>query len=438
VTPLLLVIEDDENICLSLRVFFESRGYGVITTASGREGLSVALKEIPDIILLDLRLPDLYGIEVLRAVKADYSEISVIVMTGYGEIEEAVRAMKLGAEYYFQKPVDLDQLGIVVDKSLSIKQIRQESVLHRESPYPIAGRSKHTQGLIHMMNLLASNPLTTVLIQGETGTGKELVARNIHALSTRAEKPFVDINCAAIPADIFESELFGYESGAFTDAKKTKKGLFELADGGTLFLDEIGDMPGSSQAKILRVLENKTMKRLGGTRDISVDVRVIAATNRNLDTLVREGAFREDLFYRLNVIPLTIEPLRERPEDIPLIADFLLAEIKKAMGKREIGGFTSDALAMLCSYSWPGNARELRNAIERAAILCLGGDISTRHLALAEPQTAVKSSLTLAEVEKAHIESVLKLTVGNRTRAAEILGVARSTLGEKIKTYKLS
>ncbi len=436
--PLLLVIEDDENISLSLRVFFESRGYSVITTDSGLEGLSVALKEVPDIVLLDLRLPDLYGIEVLRAVKSDYSEISVIVMTGYGEVEEAVKAMKLGAEYYFQKPIDLDQLAIVVDKSLSIKQIRQESVLHRESPYPIAGRSKHTQGLIHMINLLASNPLTTVLVQGETGTGKELVARNIHALSARAGKPFVDINCAAIPADIVESELFGYESGAFTDAKKTKKGLFELADGGTLFLDEIGDMPGSAQAKILRVLENRTLKRLGGTRDIGVDVRVIAATNRNLDRLVKEGAFREDLFYRLNVIPLTITPLRERPEDIPLIAGFQLEEIKNAMGKREIGGFTPDAMEVLCSYSWPGNVRELRNAIERAAILCTHGDISTRHLALSEPKTAAKRSLTLTEVEKAHIESVLRLTEGNRTRAAQILGVARSTLGEKIKEYKLS
>ncbi len=436
--PLLLVIEDDENISLSLRVFFESRGYGVITTASGQEGLSVALKEVPDIVLLDLRLPDLYGIEVLRAIKADYSEISVIVMTGYGQVEEAVKAMKLGAEYYFQKPVDLDQLAIVVDKSLSIKQIRQESVLHRKSSYPIAGRSKHTQGLIHMINLLASNPLTTVLVQGETGTGKELVARNIHALSARAEKPFVDINCAAIPADIVESELFGYESGAFTDAKKTKKGLLELADGGTLFLDEIGDMPGSAQAKILRVLENRTLKRLGGTRDICVDVRVIAATNRKLDRLVKEGAFREDLFYRLNVIPLTITPLRERPEDIPLIAGFLLEEIKKAMGKREIDGFTPDAMEMLCSYAWPGNVRELRNAIERAAILCPHGDISTRHLALSEPKTAAKSPLALTEVEKTHIESVLRLTEGNRTRAAQILGVARSTLGEKIKEYKLS
>src|SRR5512135_233579 len=295
--PLLLIIEDDETICLGLKVFFEGRGYGVVTSPAGQEGLSLALKEVPDIVLLDLRLPDIYGIEVLKAIKKDYPEISVIVMTGYGEIEEAVRAMKLGAEYYFQKPIDLEEIAVIVEKSLGIKQIRQEAVLRKGSPYPIVGRSMQTQGLIHMINLLASNPLTTVLVQGETGTGKELVARNIHALSKRADKPFIDINCAAIPANIVESELFGYESGAFTDAKKTKKGLIELADGGTLFLDEIGDMPQSAQAKILRVLENKTLKRLGGTRDIIVDVRIIAATNKDLENLVKVGTFREDLYY---------------------------------------------------------------------------------------------------------------------------------------------
>ena len=355
VEPLLLIIEDDETVCLSLKVFFEGRGYGAVTAHEGREGLSLALKEIPDVVLLDLRLPDIYGIEVLKDIKKAYPEISVIVMTGYGEIEEAVRAMKMGAEYYFQKPIDLEEIAVIVEKSVGIKQIRQEAVLHKESPYPIIGRSMQTQGLIHMINLLASNPMTTVLVQGETGTGKELVARNIHALSSRADKPFIDINCAAIPANIVESELFGYEAGAFTDAKKTKKGLFELADGGTLFLDEIGDMPQSAQAKILRILENKTLKRLGGTRDISVDVRTIAATNRDLETLVKEGTFREDLYYRLNVIPLVVTPLRGRTEDIPLIAEFLLDETKKAMGRRGIGKFSPDALELLCSYSWPGN-----------------------------------------------------------------------------------
>ncbi len=435
--PLLLIIDDDETICLSLKIFFEGRGYGVATSPAGQEGLALALKEIPDIVLLDLRLPDIYGIEVLKAIKKDYPEISVIVMTGYGEIEEAVRAMKLGAEYYFQKPIDLEEMSVIVEKSLGIKQIRQEAVLHKESSYPIVGRSMQTQGLIHMVNLLAANPLTTVLVQGETGTGKELVARNIHALSSRADKPFIDINCAAIPANIVESELFGYEAGAFTDAKKTKKGLFELADGGTLFLDEIGDMPQSAQAKILRVLENKSLKRIGGTRDITVDVRVIAATNRDLERLVKEGTFREDLYYRLNVIPLLITPLRGRPEDIPLIAGFLLEEIKKAMARMEIGVLTADALELLCSYSWPGNVRELRNVIERAAILCRGGNITGSHLALPGERVSQKSPLTLSEVEKVHIESVLKMTDGNRTKAAQVLGVARSTLNEKLKLYSL-
>ena len=438
VEPLLLIIEDDETVCLSLKVFFEGRGYGAVTAHEGREGLSLALKEIPDVVLLDLRLPDIYGIEVLKDIKKAYPEISVIMMTGYGEIEEAVRAMKMGAEYYFQKPIDLEEIAVIVEKSLGIKQIRQEAVLHKESPYPIIGRSMQTQGLIHMINLLASNPMTTVLVQGETGTGKELVARNIHALSNRADKPFIDINCAAIPANIVESELFGYEAGAFTDAKKTKKGLFELADGGTLFLDEIGDMPQSAQAKILRILENKTLKRLGGTRDINVDVRTIAATNKDLEALVKEGTFREDLYYRLNVIPLVVTPLRGRTEDIPLIAEFLLDETKKAMGRKELGKFAPDALELLCSYSWPGNVRELRNIIERAAILCDGGNISAVSLALPGERASQMAALTLSEVEKTHIASVLRLNDGNRTRAAQALGIARSTLNEKIKLYSLN
>lgn len=435
--PLLLIVEDDESIALGIKLFFEGRGYDVINTETGANGLSIALREIPDTVILDLRLPDINGIEVLREIKKDYPEISVIIMTGYGEIGEAVMAMKLGAEYFFQKPIDMNELAVIVEKSLGIKQIKQEAVLSRGSPYPIIGRGMQTQGLLHMINLLASNPSTTVLIRGETGTGKELVARNIHSLSSRRDKPFVDINCASIPENIFESELFGYEAGAFTDAKKTKKGLFELADGGTLFLDEIGDLPQNAQAKILKVIENKTLKRLGGTRDINVDVRIIAATNKDLENLTKKGSFREDLYYRLNVIPLVISPLRERPEDIPLIAVFLLEEIKKAVGKKEIGGFTDEAINLLVSYKWPGNVRELRNVIERAAILCRQGDISVKHLILPDEKPGAETLMTLSEIEQTHIKNVLRLTDGNRTRAAQILGVARSTLNEKIKLFNL-
>ncbi len=437
--PLLLIIEDDDTISLSLKVFFESRGYSVMNAPNGEDGLKIALKQIPDTVILDLRLPDIYGIEVLQEIKKSYPEISVIIMTGYGEVKEAVEAMRHGAEYYFQKPIDLDELAVIVEKSIGIKQIKQEAKLNKVGHYPIMGRSKHTQGLLHMINLLAENSMTTVLIQGETGTGKELVARNIHALSSRHDKPFVDINCAAIPDNIVESELFGYEAGAFTDAKRTKKGLFELADRGTLFLDEIGDMPLNIQAKILRVLETRTIKRLGGTRDVSVDVRIITATNKDLQHLVKDGLFREDLYYRLNVMPLIVPPLRQRPEDIPLIADFLLNEIKAAIGKKQIGHFTDQALNVLSSYEWPGNVRELRNIIERAVLLCQDGDISDKHLSLPDRQEIAKEKmLTLSDVERSHVERILQLSGGNRTKAAQILGIARSTLNAKIKQLNLN
>ncbi|MEW6109666.1 MAG: sigma-54 dependent transcriptional regulator [Nitrospirota bacterium] len=435
--PLLLIIEDEETIALSLKAFFEKKGYNTVHALTGQQGLAIAQKEIPDTVILDLRLPDIYGIEILKELKKSHPEISAIVMTGFGEIQEAVNAMKLGAEYYFQKPIDLDELAVIVEKSLEIRQIKQEAGLYRRSPYPIIGRSMHTQGIIHMINLLASNPSTTVLIQGETGTGKELVARNIHALSSRRLKPFIDINCAAIPENILESELFGHEAGAFTDAKKTKKGLFELADDGTLFLDEIGDMTQSAQAKILKIIENKTLKRLGGTRDIRIDVRIIAATNKDLEGLIKKGSFREDLYFRLNVIPLKISPLRERPEDIPFIADFILKDIVQAINKRGIKGFSEESLGRLSSYPWPGNVRELRNVIERAAILCQDEKISLNHLNLSDELVSGGRPLSLREAEEAHIKQILKLTDGNRTKAAKILGIARSTLNEKIKIYNL-
>ncbi|HYQ48271.1 MAG TPA: sigma-54 dependent transcriptional regulator [Thermodesulfovibrionales bacterium] len=440
-SPLLLIIEDDETILLSLRVFFEGRDYTVLTMATGKEGLEAAFREIPDTVILDLRLPDSYGIDILKEIKQHHPEIPVIIMSGVGEVDEAVTAMKSGAEYYFQKPVSLDELSVLVDKCIGIRQMKEEASFYRETDHPVIGRSPHIQGLIQMMSLLGSNPLTTVLILGETGTGKELVARNIHALSSRAGRPFVDINCAAIPEHILESELFGYEAGAFTDAKKTKKGLFELAEGGTLFLDEIGDMPPGAQAKILRVIETKTLKRLGGTRDITVDVRVMAATNRDLMERVKNGSFREDLYYRLNVMPLQLLPLRDRPQDIPLVAEFLLEEIKKTLGRKDVGVLAADAMDALMSYAWPGNVRELKNVIERATILCRGGNISVRHIILPQANGHTRQghvSLALADMERSHIRHVLHAAEGNRTKAAKLLGIARSTLNEKIKQYQIN
>ncbi|HWR59837.1 MAG TPA: sigma-54 dependent transcriptional regulator [Thermodesulfovibrionales bacterium] len=434
----LLLIDDEESITLSLKTLFETKGYTFFNSYTGAGGLDAALRELPDIVLLDIHLPDMSGMAVLEKLKAIYPDMAVIVLTGYGEIKEAVEAMKIGAEHYFQKPVDLDELSIIVDRSANIGRLRQEVSISRKSPYRIVGRSRQVQGLLHIVNLMAENPSTTVLIRGETGTGKELVARNIHVLSKRSDKLFVDINCASIPENIFESELFGHEMGAFTDAKTTKKGLFEIADGGTLFLDEVAEMPLPLQAKTLRAIETKTFRRIGGTRDIKTDARVIAATNKDLDECVKKGAFREDLYYRLNVMPVQIPPLRERAEDIPLLAEFFIAESAASMNKR-IKTMDKDALNTLCAYGWPGNIRELKNVLERAMILCQGQVITGSFLALpAQPAGDRAVMLTLHDVERMHIKNVLESAGNNRTRSAKILGISRSTLNEKIKAYLLS
>lgn len=434
----LLLIDDEETITLSLRTFFEKKGYDFINAYTGKEGLDTAFKELPDIVLLDLHLPDMHGMTILREIKALHPEMVVIIMTGFGEIREAVEAVKIGAEHYFQKPIDLDELTVVVERNLGIRQLKREVLLSKKNPYPIIGRSRPIQGLIHLINLMAENSSTTVLIEGETGTGKELVARNIHLLSRRADKPFVDINCASIPGNIFESELCGYEAGAFTDAKTTKKGLFEIAEGGTLFLDEIGEMPQPLQAKLLRVIETKTFRRVGGTRDIKVDVRIIAATNKDLGEHAKDGSFREDLYYRLNVIPIKIPPLRERAEDIPMLAEFFLSESAGNL-RRKVGSIDKDALNALCAYRWPGNIRELRNVLERAVILCQGQVITSDFLTLPVSTPEGKPELlTLSEVECVHIRNVLASSGNNRTKAAKLLGISRSTLNEKIKTYQLA
>lgn len=432
----ILLIDDEETIAFGLRRFFEKKGHAFIGACTGREGLDTALRELPDIVLLDLRLPDIYGMTILKELKAVHPDMVVIVMTGYGEISEAVEAVKLGAEHYFQKPVDLDELSIIVERNLAIGRLRQEALLNLKPPYPVIGRSRHVQGLIHITNLMADNPATTVLIEGETGTGKELVARNIHLLSKRGDKPFVDINCASIPEHIFESELCGYEAGAFTDARTTKKGLLEMADGGTLFLDEVGEMPPTLQPKLLRIIESKTFRRVGGTRDIKIEIRIIAATNKDLAECTRNGSFREDLYYRLNVMPVKIPPLRERKEDIPILAEFFAAECAAAMNKK-IKMFDKEAIDALCGYGWPGNIRELRNVIERAMILCDGQIITTPYLTLPALPPAEESGVrTLKDVESMHIRNVLASVGQNRSRAARILGISRSTLNEKIKDLR--
>lgn len=432
----LLLIDDEEGIGLVLREFFERKGYDFLYAEAGEEGLKKAFKELPDVILLDLNLPDMKGMSILKEIKSLHHDIAVIVLTGFGGLEEAIEAIKLGAEHYFQKPVDLEELSIIVDRCINNKRLRQE-VLSNKSPLPLIGRSRHIHSLFHLINLMAENPSTTVLISGETGTGKEVVARNIHLLSKRSDKPFIDINCASIPENIFESELFGHEAGAFTDAKTSRKGLLEIADGGTVFFDEVSEMPLTLQTKLLRFLETKTFRRVGGTRDIKVDVRIIAATNRDLDRNVREGLFREDLYYRLNVMPVKIPPLRERPEDIPLLSEFFLNEAVRSLNKRPLS-FEKEAIDALIAYSWPGNIRELKNVIERAVILCQGQVITKENLMLLEKDKTINEPLlSLQEMERLHIKRVLGYTGNNRTRAAQILGISRSTLNEKIKNYKI-
>ena len=434
----ILIIDDDSTIQTALKLFFEKKNYEVLCADTGAEGLDIAVKNLPDIVLLDLRLPDIYGLELLRKIKSDRPDSIVYIMTACGEVKDVISAVNLGAENYFQKPVDLEELGAIIDRSSEKIKLRQDLMLCKRGPYPIIGRSRAVQGLIHIINLMAENHSTTLLIQGETGTGKELVARNIHSLSKRGENPFVDINCAAIPDNMLESEIFGYEAGAFTDARSAKKGLLEIADKGTLFLDEIGEMPFSVQAKLLRVIETKTFRRLGGTRDIKVDIRVIAATNKNLASAVCNNSFREDLYYRLNVMPIAIPPLRERIDDIPLLAEFFIAEIAGNM-KKQIKSLDREAIEVLCAYKWPGNIRELRNILERAMILCRRETLTVQNLTLpADSPEESADALTLKDVEVRHIRATLSSVAGNRTKAANILGIARSTLNEKIKAYNIS
>jgi len=442
-----LIIDDETNIrTLLTRVLTQERRE-IRCAVSGSEGLRIAADISPDVVLVDLRLPDLDGMAVLKALRNQQPDAAVLMITAFGRVESAVEAMRNGAIDYLEKPfAHLDKLRLAVERALNeVKARREIARLHelQEGEYRtdhIIGESDSTKHLRQLIRRLAQSEAPTTLILGESGTGKELVAKGLHYEGPRGTGPLTEVNCAAITETLFESELFGHEKGAFTDARTTKKGLIEVADGGTLFLDEVGDMSLGSQAKLLRCLEEREFKRVGGTRDIKVDVRVIAATNRSLEALIKEGKFREDLFYRLNVIPISIPPLRERKEDIlPLVRHFLSAS-NRAFHKA-IKGLVPETESLFLSYPWPGNVRELKNLIERLVILGTSEYIEPEQLpppfAVAPPapppcEPAAPTDMTLAEAERVHVLRTLNGVGGNKSQAAKLLGITRHTLKRKL------
>lgn len=448
-----VMLVDDEILTLNnLKKALEKEGYEVILAESGEKALDLLENCRPHLILLDLVLPGISGLEVLKKVKETDREIIVIMMSAYEILEKAVEAMKLGAYDYLLKPFKLSELKATVQRALDTLSLRlrflDEFEKQKQRYYfgKIVAQSRKMKEVLDMAARVAQSDRTTVLLQGESGTGKELLVRAIHYHSPRAEKPIVAINCAAIPENLLESELFGYEAGAFTDARKRKIGLLEKADEGTVFFDEIGDMSLALQAKILRVLEDGTFVRLGGSQPIKINVRIMAATNRDLVKETEKGNFRQDLFYRLNVVPITIPPLRERKEDIIPLVLFFMEEFNREI-KRNYRGLEPEAAQALLNYSWPGNVRELRNTVERVMSLYQAENIQLQFLPqeirqeLNLPEDKVLESLTknwptLDDLEKAYISRVLKYTGQNKSQAARILGLNQATLYRKIKSWK--
>jgi len=443
----ILVIDDQPSVRFGLRSLLEAEGYRVLEAETGQQALLMVTENAPQMILLDLRLPDADGIELLPRIKAIDDEVPVIILTAHGTIEAAIRALKSGAENFLTKPFDADGLLILIAKTLEQGRARRERLLiglaeERVAAEYFLGQSETISRIHHTIERLAPSD-TTVLLQGETGTGKGVLAHLIHRLSERHEKPFVEINCAGLSRDLLESELFGHEKGAFTSAVASKPGLFELAHEGTIFFDEITEMEPAIQARVLTVLEQKRFRRVGGVQEKEVDVRIVVATNRNLQAEIKRGRFREDLYYRLSVMPLTLPPLRERREDILPFVEHFVAHFNQKLNRR-VQGVTPKAEAWLTSYSWPGNIRELRNVIERAIILCAGDRIHASDLPLSGPETSVAASaedgeqfLSLDELERLHIQRVFAATGRNLSRTAEILGVTRTTLYNKLRKYRL-
>ncbi|NWF56894.1 MAG: sigma-54-dependent Fis family transcriptional regulator [Syntrophaceae bacterium] len=446
----ILVVDDEERIRQSLNGILKDEGYAVLESKDGVQALKQLEGDPPDLVLLDIWMPGMDGIEVLEKMKAQVPNLPVIMISGHGNIELAVKAVKLGAYDFIEKPLSLEKVLLAVNNALVFSKLEQENRALRkevERKYEIVGNSAEVQKLKEQIKIVAPTN-GWVLITGENGTGKELVARGIHRLSLRGEKPFVEVNCAAIPEELIESELFGHEKGSFTGALTRKRGKFDLAHEGTLFLDEIADMSLKTQAKILRILQEQKFERVGGTEMIYIDVRVIAATNRDLMEEIQKGKFREDLYYRLNVIPLSVPPLRERKSDIPLLVEHFIGEFCHENNK-EPKKVSPEALELLASYSWPGNVRELKNIVERMVIMTRGSVIEAKDIPdpiREQPKPPLEFSFfdfdllrdARREFEKRFIIKKLSENDENISKTAEMIGIERSNLHRKIKTYEIA
>jgi DNA-binding NtrC family response regulator len=447
--PTILVVDDEALIRWSLTERLTQEGYRVVEADTAKAALERHAEGV-DLVLLDYRLPDGDGLSVLKKIKEADADTLVILLTAYSTVDTAVEAMKHGAYHYANKPFNLDEIALLVEKALETTRLRREVRALRASqaqPYGIdriVGQSRAILEVKGLLQKVAASPASTVLLAGESGTGKDLAAKVLHYQSDRAQRPFMNITCSALPESILESELFGHERGAFTDARQQKRGLLETADGGTVFLDEIGEMAPGLQAKLLRFLEEKTFKRVGGVVDIRVDVRVIAATNRNLEEEVRKGRFREDLYYRLNVLPIVLPPLRARAEDVPTLVHYFIDSYNTEF-KKHVHGVSDAAMRQLQAYGWPGNIRELRNAVERAMLLA-----ETDHLtpdefpvlarlggSLTEAVELPAAGIDVEQLERSLVVQALERSGWNQTRAATLLGLNRDQIRYRIEKFKL-
>jgi DNA-binding NtrC family response regulator len=465
--PTVLIVDDERTLARAVKAFLAESGYEAEVAGDAETALSILPTLRPDVVFTDVRLPGMSGIDLLRRIREFDPAISVVVMTAYGSIEGAVEAVKLGAFDYVKKPIDLEELKLLADRARETSQLRQELSYYRrretarEVPFgDVVGESPAMRAVLDQARQIAALDETPpVLITGETGTGKGLVARTIHASGPRGGKPFIEVNCTALPASLMEAELFGYERGAFTDAKESKLGLFEAAEGGFLFLDEIGDVEIQLQGKLLRAIEDRVVRRVGGIRDRKIDVRILSATNRDLEREVERERFRKDLYFRLAVILLRLPPLRERGEDVLILAEHYLRRFSVKYGK-DVRRLGAEARALMLAYPWPGNVRELSHVIERAVLWSRGPELTPDHLSLTRPDEAPAEAaprpsgaiapaepapaalpppgMGLEQWEKTLLERALVEAHGNQTRAAQRLGISRDTLRYRMKKYGLT